>query len=72
MMEPGIILRWFFPLPRKDWKMQSHVDGTIQNVTSTANPVISTGDDYDVIIGSDLLGNNFDGTIDEIRFTKGT
>ena len=44
-----------------------YVDGTIQNVTSTANPVISTGDDYDVIIGSDLLGNNFDGTIDEIR-----
>ena len=44
-----------------------YVDGTIQNVTSTANPVISTGDDYDVIIGSDLSGNNFEGTIDEIR-----
>ena len=44
-----------------------YVDGSIESVNSTGNPLILTGDDYDLMIGTDSSGGNFGGTIDEIR-----
>ena len=37
------------------------------SITGLANPVIDTGDENDLLIGTNLTGNNFAGVLDEIR-----
>ena len=44
-----------------------YVDGIAQARTLSANPVIDTGDENDLLIGTNLTGNNFAGVLDEIR-----
>ena len=44
-----------------------YVDGIPQARTLSANPVIDTGDENDLLIGTNLTGNNFAGVLDEIR-----
>jgi hypothetical protein len=44
-----------------------YINGDLQAVTATGNPLISTGDNLDLMLGTNYAANHFSGVLDEIR-----
>ena len=58
-----------FPEYLEDLKV--YINGDLQAVTATGNPLISTGDNLDLMLGTNYAANHFPGVLDEIRRERG-